>query len=61
MLTGQGDEFGASRLAAQEYLLLFSDQGVDVAPDRSCDCRRYHGKPPLDCPVYLGGGGPDKS
>ena len=42
MLSGQCDEFGAARLAAQEDLLLFSDQGVDVAPNRSCDRRRCH-------------------
>jgi hypothetical protein len=43
MLAGLRDEFGAARLAVQEHLLLFGDEGGDVAPDRSFDSRRYHG------------------
>jgi hypothetical protein len=42
MFAGLCDEFGAARLAAQEHLLLMCDQGVDIAPNRSCDCRRCH-------------------
>ena len=61
MSTGECDEFGAARLPAQEHLLFVGDEGVDVAPDRSVDSRRYHGKPPLDCPVHLGRGGSDNS